>query len=109
MPRDEDTGECPLEIGLIVYDTQAYYFNLSTPLPLIYVITDSADPFLPEPAGSLVPVPQAMNSIKGVLERFPVLFPQRKNGGCLGVGVRAGLSMLNEMKRVGRFTPWVVL
>ena len=85
----------------MLYDTQAYYFNLSAPLPLVYVITEPHDPFLPEPAGSLVPVPQAIISIKGILERFPSLFPQRKSGGSLGVGVRAGLSLLSEMRRVG--------
>ncbi|KAI6660298.1 Protein transport protein Sec24C [Oopsacas minuta] len=101
LPKD-DTGTCPLEIGLIVYDTQAYYFNLSAPLPSIYVITESADPFLPEPSGSLVSIPQAITSIKSVLDRFPALFSQRKSGGCLGVGIKAGISMLSEMKRVGK-------
>ena len=92
-----------MEVGLIAYDTQAYFFNLSVATPLVYVLTDTSEPFLPEPAGSLVPVAQAINSIKSILERFPVLFPQRKSGACLGIGAKAGLSMLSEMRRVGEY------
>lgn len=100
LPVDS-TGTCPIEIGLICYDTQIYYFTLTTLIPTVYTLSSGQDTYLPTTAGLLATASSAKLGIKRVLEKLSVLFPHRRSSSSLGLALSAGYTFIKESQRIG--------
>ncbi|CAI2351971.1 unnamed protein product [Caenorhabditis sp. 36 PRJEB53466] len=97
--------DASVRIGLATYDQTVHFYDLSSTLPKMMVMTDVEDPFVPFVDGLLLPISQALPALRAALRDIPRTFafaPTKITDTILHSTVQAGLDALKCSDRVGK-------
>ncbi|RKP03088.1 hypothetical protein CXG81DRAFT_9982 [Caulochytrium protostelioides] len=96
IPNTEDRTK----IAIITFDSNLQFYNLSSVLnePQMLVMSDHADPFLPQPYDLLVSLTESMSQVQSLLGKLPEMFKHNTDPGhCLGTGLTAARKLISPI------------
>jgi protein transport protein SEC24 len=104
LPRNPETGECPIKVGFVTYSQTISFFNLSEELsqPQMMVVGDLEEIFTPLQRGFLVDPDKCKENIQILLGQIPQLNPQPAPDACYLPVVQAAAQAFDSCQRAGK-------
>ncbi|CBY14315.1 unnamed protein product [Oikopleura dioica] len=104
LPRNPETGECPIKVGFVTYSQTISFFNLSEDLsqPQMMVVGDLEEIFTPLQRGFLVDPDKCKENIEILLGQIPQLNPQPAPDACYLPVVQAADLAFESCQRAGK-------
>ncbi|CAG5086922.1 Oidioi.mRNA.OKI2018_I69.PAR.g11404.t1.cds [Oikopleura dioica] len=104
LPRNPETGECPVKVGFVTYSHTISFFNLSEDLsqPQMMVVGDLEEIFTPLQRGFLVDPDKCKENIDLLLGQIPQLNPQPAPDACFLPVVQAAAQAFDSCQRAGK-------